>query len=401
MDVKGIAIERLHRFAFSNAERDRRWSATRAAMAERNLHALIVWGSAGAFVHSNASMRWLTNVNTEGYLVFPLDGEPVLFSFENGLNPAWVTDWRGAVPEFAKAVAEHLRQVGLDRGRLGLVSLSGMYAELNGFPYAAYTRLAEQLDAATLEDATSLVEDLRRKKSAEEIGALQAGCAIVGRVFDAIHETARVGVADYEIRATIMDTLFRAGSEPGSMILYCQGPHAIHGGQSGIWYEPPYANPLAEGDVILLELDAVCLGYKAQFNHAFTVGDIDQEWSRIFETAEEAYMAGLETLRPGLTVGELEDAMVAPLADAGFVWGNPAFHGIGLALELPLGTYPRVGWKPDREERFEVGMVLEFEPHPVSPSFTRGASVGCPVLVTEEGCRPIPEWYEARPIAVG
>ena len=71
---------------------------------------------------------------------------------------------------------------------------------------------------------------------------------------------AGVGVPDYEIRAAVMDTLFRAGSEPGSMILYCQGPHAIHAGQSGIWFEPPYANRLAAGDVILLELDAVCAG---------------------------------------------------------------------------------------------------------------------------------------------
>jgi Xaa-Pro aminopeptidase len=401
MEVQGVAIDRLHPFELSAAERDRRWGAARALMAERGLDALLVWGSSGAFAHCNASMRWLTNVNTEGYLAFPAEGDPALFSFENGLNPAWVTDWRGAVPDFAKAIAAHLRDVGLGRGRLGLVPLSGLYAELNGFPHATYVRLAERLPGAALEDATELVEGLRRRKSDEEVEALRCGCEMVRRVFDAIRGTARPGVRDYEVRAAIMDTLFRAGSEPGSMILYCQGKHAIHGGQSGIWYEPPYSNPLAEGDVILLELDAVCAGYKAQFNHGFTVGEVDEEWGRVFATAETAYRAGLDALRPGLTVGELEDVMLAPLQSAGFVWGNPAFHGLGLALELPLGTYPRVSWRPDREERLEAGMVLEFEPHPVSPSFTRGASVGCPVLVTDEGCRPIPEWYEPRPIAVG
>ena len=184
MDIQGIAIERLHPFSFSDAERDRRWGSTRAAMAERGLDALVVWGSSGAFVHSNASMRWLTNVNSEGYLVFPLDGEPVLFSFENGLNPGWVKDWRGAVPEFAKAVAAHVDEAGLDGARLGLVTMSGMYGELNGFPYTTYIGLAERLGKATLEDATSIVEDLRRRKSAEEIEALHAGCEIVRLVFD-------------------------------------------------------------------------------------------------------------------------------------------------------------------------------------------------------------------------
>lgn len=401
MEVKGIAIERLHPFELSEAERDRRWSATRAEMAKRGLDALLVWGSSGAFAHCNASLRWLTNVNTEGYVVFLREGEPVLFSFENGLNPAWVADWRGAIPEFAKAIAEHLRGLGLEGGRLGLVTLSGMYAELNGFPHTTYARLAERLPGAILEDATDLVEGLRRRKSDEEVEALRCGCDIVRQVFDAVCATAGVGVPDYEVRSAIMDTLFRAGSEPGSMILYCQGPHAIHGGQSGVWYEPPYSNPLAEGDVILLELDAVCAGYKAQFNHSFTVGEVDEEWARIFATAETAYQAGLDALRPGLTVGELEDVMLAPLAEAGFVWGNPAFHGLGLALEFPLGTYPRVNWQPDRDERLEAGMVLEFEPHPVSSSYTRGASIGCPVLVTDDGCRPIPDWYEPRSLPVG
>ncbi len=400
MEVTGAAIEKLHRFEFSDAERDRRWRAARSAMAERGLSALIVWGSSGSFAHCNASMRWLADVSTEGYLLFPAEGEPTLFSFENGLNPSWVTDWRGAVPEFARAVAVQIGELRLERSRLGLLSLSGMYGELNGFPHTTYVRLSEALPHASLEDATDLVESLRRTKSAEEVRALEVGSEVIRRVFEAIRETAGPGVRDYEVRRAIMDTLFVGGSETGTMILYCQGKHAIHGGQSGVWYEPAYANPLVEGDVILLELDASCSGYKAQFNHAFTVGEVDEEWGRIFSCAERSFHAGLETIRPGVTVGELEDVMLGMLEQDGFVWGNPAFHGLGLALEFPLGTYPRVNWTPDRDEVIEEGMVLEFEPHPVSPSFTRGASVGCPVLVTADGGRLIPNWYEPRAIAV-
>ena len=56
-----------------------------------------------------------------------------------------------------------------------------------------------------------------------------------------------------------------------------------------------------------------------------------------------------------MTVGQLEDAMLGKLSDAGFVWGNPAFHGLGLALEVSARHVPTRGLgKLDRDERFET-----------------------------------------------
>jgi Xaa-Pro aminopeptidase len=386
--------ETLTKFALSETERDRRWTSVRREMERQGLDCLVVQGSYACFRDANQNLQYLANVGTEGFLLFPRDGAPTLYSFENGFNPTWVPDWRGAIPFFGKALAKRIEELGLQAARFGLVGLSGLYGEYGGFPHTTWRVLTDAFPRASFEDATALVEDIRRTKSDEELRCLELGCEAMEEVFRAVAATAGVGVADYEVRAVIMDTLYRRGCEPGSMILYCQGKDVVHGGQSGGWNEPPFVTPLEPGDVILIELDAVYAGYKAQFNAAFSVGEPDEVWAGVFATGIEAFEAGVEVLRPAITLGELEDALLEPIKRGGYVFGNPAFHGLGLGLESPIGTYPRVGYEVDRSITVDAGWVFEFEPHPVTPDGKRGASIGCPVVVTDAGCRLLPPTWK-------
>ena len=54
-------------------ERDRRWKKIREAMENQGLDCLILWGCFGRFRHFNASLRYLCNFHTEGYMVSPLE----------------------------------------------------------------------------------------------------------------------------------------------------------------------------------------------------------------------------------------------------------------------------------------------------------------------------------------
>ena len=81
--------------------------------------------------------------------------------------------------------------------------------------------LVDNLPGAHLEDATDIVEEVRRVKSNVEIRCLEAACEIANKVLQVVVDTSKVGVRDYEVRAKIMDALFRNGSEPDCMVLYC------------------------------------------------------------------------------------------------------------------------------------------------------------------------------------
>ena len=157
-------------FKFSDDERDRRWNLVRGEMEKRGQDCLIVWGSFGCYRDANGNLQYMNNVNTEGYLVFPLEDEPTMYSFENGLDPAWVTDWRGAIPHFGKNMTPRLTELGIKN--VGLVGLSGLYGELDGFSYTTHRVLSENFPDTTFEDATDIVEEARKIKSAEEIECL-------------------------------------------------------------------------------------------------------------------------------------------------------------------------------------------------------------------------------------
>ena len=369
-------------------ERDRRWRNIRSSMEERGLECLIVWGSYGLFRDLNGNLQYLTNINNEGYLLFPLRSEPTFYGFEGGLEPNWVQDWRSGMPKYSEAMSERITELHLDRAKIGIVGISGYYCEL-GFPYTTYTSLMKNLPKAKFEDATNIVEDARILKSEAEIKCLELGCEVGEKVIQTVIATAKPGVRDYEVRAVIMDTLFRNGCEPGSMILYQQGQEPLlHGGQNQFFYELPSPKVLRSGDIILTEFDATFLGYKAQYNQPFSIGKPSQEWREIENVAREAFYSGFKALKPGITVGELDEAFLSPIRKAGYVHANPAFHGIGLTLEMPMGSYPRQArHKPTPSFVIKADMVIEFEPHPVTPDYKKSMHLGSPVLVTRTGCR--------------
>jgi Xaa-Pro aminopeptidase len=367
-------------------ERDRRWKKVRGEMEKRGLECLIVWSSQGYWTGLAANQRYLTSILDEGYLVFPLEGEPTLFTFEVGFLSPWISDHRAGQPRYSGAVANRLKELHLEKARLGIVGLSGYLGEM-GFPHTTYMALVDSFPAADFEDATDILEKARLIKSAAEIRCLELGCEVGLEVIQAIAGTAGAGVRDYEVKAAIMDTMYRNGCEPAFMLLYLSGKEGVHGGKGGR-HRPPDQKVLERGDVILVEFDARYFGYFAQFNQSFAIGEPDKEWVDIFNVSVASFNNGLRALRPGITAGELDEAFLSTIREAGYKVRNPAFHGLGLYLEMPMGTYPgQPEYKPDTSFVIEPNMVLEFEPHVESHDGKKGIHMGSPVLVTQTGYR--------------
>jgi len=374
-------------FDLTLKERDRRWEKVREAMEKRRLQCLLIWGSYGRFRHFGANLKYLSNISAEGYLVFPLKDNPTLVQFFARPDPtAWVVDGRTGHPNYSKGISDRIRELHLENGRIGFVGLSGYDGEM-GFPYATYVSLTSNFPGAHFEDATDIMTEARIIKSPSEIRCIELGCEIGEKVIQVIVDTAKAGVKDYEVRATVMDTLFREGCEPDAMFLYQSGKEILHAGQGG-QLKPPGAKVLEDGDIILTEFDAAYLGYLAQYNQPFSLGEPDKEWKEIFRVAGEAFKNALNILKPGITTGELYQAILSPIKQMGYTSTNPGFHGLGLGLEEPVSTFPaQTGYKPDTSLKMRAGMVVEFEPHVVQPDFRKGATIGSPVLVTDTGCR--------------
>ena len=266
---------------------------------------------------------------------------------------------------------------------------------MTGFPYTTYSSLINELPKAKFEDATDIVEEARMIKSEAEIRCLEVGCEVGDKVIQTIVDSVRTGASDSEVRARIMSTLLENGCETYNLMLYRSGNDINHAGQGGYAGENPKARQ--EGDIILTEFDAKYLGYQAQFNQPFSLGKPTKEWEDISRVALESFNNGLETLKPGITAGELDEAFLLPIREAGYTYLNPHFHGLGLALEEPVSSFPyQPLYKPNTSFKIEENMVLEFEPHVVTPDKKKGLSLGSPVVVTETGCRLISKTWKAE-----
>ena len=124
-----------------------RLSRIRGAMADEGLDALLVYSWKRGQVHyvSGYIPNYLANVAT---VVVPHDRDPTLFiRFPFDLDRAramcWFDDVRasGDVGAVGRDAAARLRELGLDRGRIGLVTGDGVMDEL---PYTLFQGLKER-----------------------------------------------------------------------------------------------------------------------------------------------------------------------------------------------------------------------------------------------------------------
>lgn len=373
-------------------ERDRRWQTIRKEMEKRGLDCLLIWGGYGRQRNCDANLVYMSNVNAEGYLTFPLQDQPTLFTFQGHPIP-WIKDGRTGHPKYAKAISQRLRELRLERGKIGVVGISGYESEL-GFPYVTYNLLMQSFPDARFSDATDIIEEARVIKSPAEIKCLETGAEIGMKVIQAIIDTARPGVKESVVRAKMMDTMFLEGCEPFSMVLFHVGKELVHGAQGG-FFTPPKPKVLEKGDIIHTEFDARYEGYKAQFNQPFSLGKPGPEWQDIFDVCIESLNTALNVLKPGITIGELNAAFLPPIKKAGYVQNTPNFHGLGLAIEEPFSAFVgQPDYEPDNDRVIQAGMVLELEPPVISRDFKRGTTIGCPTLVTENGYRLLAKGWE-------
>jgi Xaa-Pro aminopeptidase len=206
---------------FSQREMARRWTLARDLMRHLELDGLLVYGSSGANRHDQANIFWLTNHLDlhHNYLVAPLDEsiEPVLYvglvnHVPNAREIAQVpiVEWGGDHP--AEKIAGRLREMGLQKGRLGLVGVKAKFAI--GMPYQHYLQLRRALPELELVDVTAQFSRLREVKSEEEIVWLRKAAEITDDAVFALQERVRPGMAEYELLGIVHGAVWARGGLP-------------------------------------------------------------------------------------------------------------------------------------------------------------------------------------------
>ncbi|MBW3621758.1 MAG: type I methionyl aminopeptidase [Actinobacteria bacterium] len=205
------------------------------------------------------------------------------------------------------------------------------------------------------------------RKTAGEIEALREAGRVVALAHRAMREAAGVGTTPLELDAIADEVLTAAGATsafrgyhphfapspfPG-VICASVNDVVVHG--------IPDGRPLAEGDVLSIDLGAVLDGWVGDAAVTFTVGEARSEDLELIRRTDEALAAGIAAARPGNRIGDIAAAIGAVAAAHGY--GTPAGwggHGVGREMhEDP--SVPNEG-RAGRGLVLKPGLVIAIEP---------------------------------------
>ncbi len=385
---------------FSRTEMQRRWALARDLMRRHDVEGLVLFGTSGANRHNQANVFWLSNHLDlhHNYLVAPADEsvEPSLYvGLVNHVPNAQqvsdvpVVEWGGYNP--AATVAQRLRQIGVIRGRLGLVGVNHKFGL--GMPYQHYRHLVHALPDLELVDVTAEFSQLRAVKSDEEVTWLRRAAAFTDRAVEALRTQVRPGMPEYALLSIIEGAYRGAGGLPHIAFLRSMPMDDPNG---CVPAQNPSHRAIARGDVIITEISACYWGYAGQIHRPVFVGaDPTPPWRRLFEVAHQAYQGMAAAMRPGATEGDIIRA-ASPIGEHGYGIYDDLIHGYGVDIQPPLiDRSCTVYWPWDEQRpappgrRCERNMTIVIQPNPITPDERMGLQLGALTLVTEDGAESL------------
>jgi Xaa-Pro aminopeptidase len=327
---------------FSAAERERRWGRVRELMRAAGLDAIIGFPNQSHWDQFQADIRYLTHIGghqTEVAVVFPLSGD--VTAFVRGGNEVewwsiaqdWVKDIRQTRRTWADPVIERMKEVKLDRARIGVSGLAGLLRAPEGTVVTGMLEKAKKaFPAASFENATELLQDARSVKGKEEVAWVERAAGILDKVVEAILAKARVGVMENEVVAEIWRTIIANGGDYPSMTHWGAG--------KGVPWACRIAphRKLEAGDMINTELEAKYGGYIAQTIQAACLGKIAPDLKRAFDVSVQIFDDLVAYMKPGVTFRETIAHYQKRVREAGCIPKGMLLHGRGIGEDRPQVT---------------------------------------------------------------
>jgi len=382
---------------FSIAERDRRWLAVRALMREQNLDVIVTPQNSGHSADYQANTRYLTHCGggePDVAAVFPIEGEVTAIATSAAPRwptvQDWVTDVREARRNYGRAIVERLKELNVERGRIGITGLGdveGTRTPEGTIFYGTWKQIREAFPQADLVDATAILDEVRYVKSQEEINVLVKSMEINELAMQAEVETAKAGVKDWEVWAAVHYAMTRNGSE---LPVHC---FWVSGRNPKRTLTRPSMRLLERGDVIINEIEASWIGYRSQGVQPVFVEVVNPVQAELIKVQREVFNRVLENLKPGVTVGELADLTKRTAASAAPKTGPAAgaradltMHGRGAGDDGPIIT-PHARSPKQLGVAMRENMVFICKPSAVSADGEYICQWGDTVMVTKNGGR--------------
>lgn len=214
--------------------------------------------------------------------------------------------------------------------------------------------LQHALPGVRLSQGSSVVNELRRIKSASELELMAEACTIARGAMDDVAPHVLAGVSMVSLAEEVEHALRVRGSRCPSFPthIFTWGERRLDSGDGSA------LEALREGEVVLFDFGGVVEGYCSDFGRTIPCGEPPPGYEEARIAMLEAQEAGREAARPGASAREVNAACRAPIEAAGLGAGfrHRMGHGIG------LDVHERPFLSIEEETGLEEGMTFTDEP---------------------------------------
>jgi Xaa-Pro aminopeptidase len=227
-----------------------------------------------------------------------------------------------------------------------------------------------------LRQTPSLVEKARMIKDAEEIGLIRAAVLAGAKLFDTALKTIRPGVAEMEVAAEMEYAARKGGASAMSFDTIIAA-----GERSALPHGRASEARIPSKGFVVCDFGVILAGYCSDMTRTVWVGRVSDGARQAYEAVREAQQAGLDAIRPGAGVDEVDQAARKSLKKSGLAryFTHSTGHGVGLEIH----EAPKVA--AGQQDVLAPGMVITIEPGIYIPG-KWGIRIEDMAVVTETGC---------------
>ena len=320
--------------ALSAAEKERRWGLVRDKLRAEGLDGLLVYGHTLQQMGSN--FQYLTQIwgkDGGSMLIFPAEGEPrmVLPAYGGAARMAssWVNpDLVRPTINFAADVAAEVRDMGLDKGRLGVDNFVTWPAR----DYMVFTELCPD---AELVDMYVPMGRIRARKSAEELALMRSAIDLAEKAHRVFMDSLVPGTDCAEAVARAEGVLIANGVSRDRIILTHSDPEMVY----------PYTprnEPVDKSRPVTLstEYTMIC-GGGCQAIRTYAWEEPRGDMKRLFELCGEMRVLVPKVFRPGLEITASGAELIRLVESYGF-----SCDKLGHACGVTYGEQPFITGGP-------------------------------------------------------
>ena len=220
-------------------------------------------------------------------------------------------------------VIDTVRSMGIDSGTIALDPAT---------PFFTADGLRRAGNSFGFQSATSVTAACRQVKSPAEVALMQAAMDITMTVHEATARCLGPGMGTAEVQGFIDAAHKKLGGVPAS--------RAVQFGEATAYpHGVPYAQTLADGDMVLVDIGCFVEGYRSDITRTYVYGEPTPRQREIWELELRAQWAGFNAAKPGAPCHAVDDAARGEIVAAGFgpgykVPGLPHRTGHGIGMDV-------------------------------------------------------------------